>query len=218
MYLQQIATLLDSSDPQQRMKGITELRHHEPEDAVPLLVKRMYDKEFLIRSCVAMGLGHTQPEEGYEALLEIVARETDSNVIAEAANALAKFGERSLPHLEIIFNQHPHWLVRQSIFAALEDFDNLDVLSRLCRTGTQDPDPVVRQIAYQSLKRLSGTQYEESAQTILLQAAESKDAETRANAARSLAHFDTPAAKASLATLRKDPDHQVIAATLEPLV
>ena len=218
MYLQQISTLLDSTDPQQRMKGITELRHHPPEDAVPLLLQRIDDPEFLIRSFVAMGLGYKQTEQGYEALLEILAHETDSNVIAEAANALAKFGDRALPNLKITFNQHPHWLVRQSIFAALEEFDCPDILIGLCRNGYQDPDPVVKQIALQSLQPLANTPHQPAALDLLLQAATSPDGETRAQAARTLRHFNDPAAKDALNSLRKDPDHRVIAATLEGLV
>ncbi|MGK7908633.1 MAG: hypothetical protein AB4040_15605 [Synechococcus sp.] len=47
MNLQQIATLLDRPDPQQRIKGIVKLGHHSPENAVPLLKQRMFDSKFL---------------------------------------------------------------------------------------------------------------------------------------------------------------------------
>ncbi|MDJ0706746.1 MAG: HEAT repeat domain-containing protein, partial [Leptolyngbyaceae cyanobacterium MO_188.B28] len=92
MDLPQIEALLDSPNPQSRMKAIVELRHYEPAVVVPLLKRRMYDKQFMLRSFVAMGLGYKRNDEAYEALLEIVANETDHNVIAEAANSLAKFG------------------------------------------------------------------------------------------------------------------------------
>lgn len=37
MDLAQIETLLDSPNPQFRMKAVTELRNHAPKEAVPLL-------------------------------------------------------------------------------------------------------------------------------------------------------------------------------------
>ena len=57
MDLQQIQIYLQSDNPQDRMKGITALRNHEPEDVVPLLKQRIHDQEFMVRSFVAMGLG-----------------------------------------------------------------------------------------------------------------------------------------------------------------
>jgi HEAT repeat protein len=121
MNLQQIQSFIESPDPQTRMRAITELRHHEPAVVVPLLKRRMYDQKFLIRSFVAMGLGYKRNDEAFEALLDIIKSETDHNVIAEAANSLAKFGSPAIPYLVSVFEQKSHWLIRQSIFAALED-------------------------------------------------------------------------------------------------
>lgn len=218
MDLQQIATLLESPDPQERMRGITNLREHPPVDAVPLLKQKMFDREFTIRSFVAAGLGHKQTEEGYEALRTIVANETDSNVIAEAANSLAKYGDRALPILEDIFEQHPHWLVRQSIFAALEDFDCPHLLLKLCRSGYNGDDCVVKHAAVSLLQQLSDSPYGEDALDILLQAASDEDGFVRARAARTLRSFDDPKAEAALSTLRADTDSRVVRAILEGLV
>ncbi|MEO0803490.1 MAG: HEAT repeat domain-containing protein [Cyanobacteria bacterium J06642_2] len=218
MFLQQITTLLNSSDPQNRMRGITELRGHSAEDAVPLLKLRMFDSEFLIRSFVAMGLGHKKTEEGYEALLDIIARETDMNVIAEAANSLAMYGDRALPHLEAVFKQHPHWLVRQSIFAALEDFDCPALLLELCQIGYEGEDPVVRQISVAVLQKLAGTPWQEDAIALLLKAADAEDGLVRAEVAQALRYFSGSQAEAALNKLRGDADYRVIGATLEGLL
>ena len=218
MYLQQIADLLESSNPQQRMKGLTELRHHSPGDAVPLLKQSMFDTEFIIRSFVAIGLGNKRTEEGYEALLNIVERETDSNVIAEAANSLAKYGDRALPLLERIFEQHPHWLVRQSILAALEDFDCPDLLLRLCRSGYQDNDRVVKHVSVAFLQKLSDSPYRAEALSILLEAATDEDGFVRAQAARTLRYFDSPKAEAALEKLRSDSDTRVVRAILDGML
>lgn len=218
MDLQQIATLLESPDPQERMRGITNLREHPPVDAVPLLKQKMFDREFTIRSFVAAVLGYKQNEEGYEALRAILANETDSNVIAEAANSLAKYGDRALPILEDIFEQHPHWLVRQSIFAALEDFDCPHLLLKLCRSGYNGDDRVVKHAAVSLLQQLSDSPYGEDALDILLQAASDEDGFVRARAARTLRSFDDPKAEAALSKLRVDTDSRVARAILEGLV
>ncbi len=72
MELHQIETYLDSPNPQNRMKAITELRHYEPVLVVPLLKRRMYDQEFVIRSFVAMGLGDQQTDEAFELLVNLI--------------------------------------------------------------------------------------------------------------------------------------------------
>ena len=66
MELTQIKTFLDNPNPQNRMKAIVELRNYEPSVVVPLLKQRMYDKEFIIRSFVAKGLGYKRTNEGFQ--------------------------------------------------------------------------------------------------------------------------------------------------------
>ena len=218
MDLQKIEALLDSPNPQSRMKAITELRHYEPAAVVPLLKRQVNDKEFMIRSFVAMGLGFKRNDEAFETLLNIVAYETDPNVIAEASNSLAKFGPPSLPHLVTIFEQNSHWLVRQSILAALEDLECPEVVLRLCRLGFNGDEPTVRQVAIANLVRLAGTPQSPEAMEILLQAAADRDAQIRMAAARVLRHFDNEQAQAALSELRQDSDHRVVGAVLEGIL
>lgn len=218
MDLPQIETLLDSPNPQSRMKAITELRHHEPAEAVPLLKRRINDKEFLVRSFAAMGLGYKRTQEGFEALLEVVEYEQDYNVISEAANSLAKFGPESLPHLVTIFRKHSHWLVRQSILAALEDFDCPEIVLTLCYLGFYGDDSVVKQVAIAHLVRIAGTSHASEAVELLLAAANDEDAAVRAAAAQSLRQFDDVQAQVALAKLQQDSSHHVVAAVLEGLL
>ena len=103
MDFQQIESYLESPNPQTRMKALVELRNHDAELVVPLLKQRMYDKEFVVRSFVAMGLGNKQTEEGFEALLALIEYDRDPNVVAEAANSLAKFGDRAFSYLTELF-------------------------------------------------------------------------------------------------------------------
>ncbi|MEM9903976.1 MAG: HEAT repeat domain-containing protein [Cyanobacteria bacterium P01_D01_bin.44] len=218
MNLPQIESFLDSPNPQSRMKAITELRHHEPAVVVPLLKRRMYDGQFLIRSFVAMGLGYKRNQEAFEALLSIIERETDPNVIAEAANSLSKFGPQAIPHLVTLFEQHAHWLIRQSIFATFEDLEDPDVLLKLCRLGFEGDDITVKLAAIANLIRLKETPKAPEALTIALQAAADSNGPVRARAARTLRYFGGPEAQAVLVELQQDTDYRVVRAVLEGLL
>ena len=90
MQINEIKAFLDSPDPQNRIKAIIELRNHPANVVVPLLKQRIYDKEFVIRSYVAMGLGYKMTDEGFDILLNLIDNDADPNVKAEAANSLSK--------------------------------------------------------------------------------------------------------------------------------
>ena len=218
MELHQIETYLDNPNPQNRMKAITELRHYEPDVVVPLLKRRMYDREFLIRSFVAMGLGNKQTEEAFELLLDLIEHDSDYNVRAEAANSLSKYGERAIPHLVKLFHKDSHWLERQSIFAALELTKHPEILLELSIAGLEGDDRVVKLTALANLGQLAKTPQGSSALELLLRCADSSEGLLRAQVARVLRHFDDPRAQAALMKLRQDSDYRVVRATLEGLV
>ncbi|NER78751.1 MAG: HEAT repeat domain-containing protein [Leptolyngbya sp. SIO1D8] len=218
MELQQIKSYLASPNPQNRMKALVELRHHDPEVVVPLLKQRMYDKEFVVRSFVAMGLGNKQTDEGFDALLSLIENDHDSNVVAEAANSLAKFGDRAYSHLIKLFERNSHWLVRQSIFAVLGTELLPESLLWICRCGFEGEDLVVQHASLSIVGRLQGTPQEPEALEILLEAATADAAMLRAQAARSLQGFEQPQAQAALRKLRQDANFQVVGAALESLL
>ncbi len=218
MNLPQIESFLDSPNPQLRMKAIVELRHHEPAVVVPLLKQRMYDGQFLVRSFVAMGLGYKRNDEGFEALLKIIEHEKDPNVVAEAVNSLSKFGDQALPHVVRVFEENSHWLVRQSIYATLEDLDDPELLLKLCLLGFQGDDTTVRMAALVNLRRLKETANSAEALDIALQAAQDSNGLVRASAARTLRHLGGPQAQEALAELQQDADYRVVRAVLEGLL
>ncbi len=218
MELHQIETYIDSPNPENRMKAITELRNYEPNLVVPLLKRRMYDQEFVVRSFVAMGLGYKQTEEGFELLLDLIKYDRDYNVRAEAANSLAKYGEGAIPHLVKLFQQDSNWLVRYSIFAALDLTQHPEILLEFCTLGLRGDDRVVQQIAIASLEQLANTPQEAKALELLLAAATSEQGEIRAQVARVLRHFEDPRVEATLTNLRQDSDYRVVGATLEGLI
>lgn len=218
MDLQQIQTYLDSANPQERMKGIVELRNHQPMVVVPLLKQRMHDQEFMVRSFVAMGLGHKRTDEGFSALLDFLEYETDPNVIAEAANSLSKFGDVALPHLRRIFMEQPHWLVRQSILAVFEDLYAPELLLDCCRMGLMDSELMVQLVAVISLARLANTPQEAEAMVCLQQVAQSANPELRAKVALVLPQFKRVEARQLLRELRQDSDYRVVGAAMESLL
>ena len=218
MNIQQIESFLESPNPQNRMKAITELRHHEPSLVVPLLKRTMYDKEMMVRSFVAIGLGQKRNDEAFETLLSIIEHEEDPNVIAEAANSLANFGTKAIPHLVTLFEQNSHWLIRQSILPVLDSPECFEALVKLCRLGCQGDDPIVKTSALANLERLKGTAQATEAVKVLIQAAADDTAAIRAGAAKLLIYFDDPQAQATLAELKQDSDYRVVKVFLEALL
>ncbi len=218
MELSQIKAYLDSPNPQNRMKAIVELRNHTPSVVVPLLKQRMYDKEFVIRSFVAMGLGYKRTDEGFQSLLDLIENDGDPNVKAEAANSLANYGEKALPHLVELFRSEPHWLIRQSIFAVLDEIGSPDIFLQLSSWALEGEDLVVKLAAIANLRRLKGTPYEQEAIDLLEELSTAETVAIRVQVARVLGAFDGPKAKAILAELRHDADYRVVGATLEGMM
>ena len=218
MELNQIETNLNSPNIQNRMKAITELRHYEPFVVVPLLKQRMYDQEFVIRSFVAMGLGYKQTEEAFSLLLDLIKHDRDYNVRSEAANSLAKYGKQAISHLVDLFQKDSNWLVRQSIFAAIEASEYPEVFLKLCIWGLKGDNSIVRESAITNLGRLAKTPQAFSALDILLEAANSKESAIRSQVAIVLRYFDDPRVQVALMKLGQDSDYRVVGATLEGLV
>ena len=218
MELSQIKEYLDSPNPQNRMKAIVELKDQNPSVVVPLLKQRMYDKEFVIRSFVARGLGYKRTDEGFQSLLDLIENDQDPNVKAEAANSLANYGEKATPHLVELFRSEPHWLVRQSILAVIDEIGSPDVVLQLADLGLEGDDLVVKLASISCLGKLKGTPYEQEAIDLLYELSTAETVAIRAQVARVLGSFDGPKAKAALAELRHDPDHRVVGATLEGMM
>ena len=217
MQLEQIEASLLSLDPVQRMRAIAALRSHSAMVAVPLLKRCICDKEFIVRSCAVSGLGLKRSQDSFQVLVDLIEYETDANVKAEAANSLANYGDQALPYLLQLFQADHHWLVRQSILAAVAETDGQDYLLLLCHYGISDGDEYIQQVAIAHLALFSNTEFSTAAMELLLPLVASPTAEIRAQVARTLAHFDTPEAIGALMQLKQDPDHRVVGAVLEKL-
>jgi HEAT repeat protein len=218
MELHQIETQLSSSNPQQRMQAIIGLREYEPALAIPLLKSMKNDQEFIVRSFVAASLGYKQSDEGFALLVDIIENDKDSNVRAEAANALSKYGEQAMPHLVSLFQKDSAWLVRQSIFAVMEVAKHPEIFLKLCVWGLEGDDLIVRQSAIENLQLLATTSQAPSALNLLLKASTSAEVNIRLHVAKVLKYFDDPRIPDALSKLRQDADYRVVGATLETLI
>ncbi|NES83403.1 MAG: HEAT repeat domain-containing protein [Moorea sp. SIO2B7] len=218
MEIDQIQTYLNSSDSTDRLKAITELRHYDSEVAVPLLKSKIRDREFLVRSFVAMGLGRKQSADSFAALLELMKFDGDPNVRAEAANSLSLYGPVSVSHLIMLFHQDDHWLVRRSILAAVVELNCPEELFDICACGLEGEDHTVKEASIQALGLLAGTTQQDVALQQILPLVTSDWWRTRQQVAKALAKFDDLQAREALIKLREDKDHRVVGAVLESSV
>ena len=218
MDIEQIKDALDDSNPQQRMKGIRELRNYESDVAAPLLLAHVDDQEFLVRSFVAMGLGRKKSSDAYTALLKMMKSDGDPNVRSEAANSLSFYGDRAVTHLRQMYEEDDHWLVRKSIIAAIADLNSPQELLEICAIGLSGDDEPVMESCISGLGLLAKTEQREEALKLLLPWADDESWRIRLQVAKSLKQFEAQTAIATLNKLKQDPDHRVVGAVLDSLL
>ncbi|MCS5698585.1 HEAT repeat domain-containing protein [Cyanobium sp. FGCU-52] len=188
---------ITSGDPARSMPALAALREVPEEQAVPLLLLGLEQSTFLVRSLACAGLGVKRSEAGWEALLQVLRHDSDDNVRAEAANALASYGaERAWPPLREAFAANEHWLVRCSILSALAEHPDMSAawLLELARMAIPSSDGTVRVGGAEILGRL-----------------------VREGSAAGAGAEEAAAARSLLQGLQADGDHRVVAAALDAL-
>lgn len=216
MDLPAIRAALGGHDHGKRLQALVALRHHSTADAEPILLTALESDTFIIRSFACMGLAQKRTEAGFQALSERARHDNDPNVRAEAASALSWFGfERCTPLLLTLFSQDDHWLVRQSIIAALSECADPSAQLQVARQGFEGEDDTVRCSALELLGVLVGSPLEGDAEALLLAASHDENPWIRRIVARTMGHFPGDAARQRCLELRQDPDHRVVAASLE---
>jgi HEAT repeat protein len=218
MDVSEIKAALDNPDFQYRLKAISALKDYDSDTAVPILVATLHDREFLVRSFVARGLGQQQNAESFAALLEMCKFDDTPNVRAEAANSISLFGKVAISHLVLSFCQDDHWLVRRSILAALEELDCPKELVEVCKEALAGEDLTVKEAAIDALASLANSSQHAPVLAQLLALTQSQSARIRTRVALALQKFDDPQAQEASIELRQDPSYKVVAATLEDLL
>lgn len=214
MEVNEIAASLQSSDPQARLRALTALRQHDSAVALPMLLSKVDDSEFMVRSFVAMGLRSSQTAASFAALLKMMQFDRDPNVRAEAANSLSMFGTEAIPHLVEAFRRDDNWLVRRSIMAPLYEMQSPDAVFEICAIGLEGEDLTVQEVAIDGFGLLANTDKQEAALQQLLPLVSDESWRIRLRVARALLKFDNPQALAAVSYLAKDEDYRVAGATL----
>ncbi|MBE9164521.1 MULTISPECIES: HEAT repeat domain-containing protein [Microcoleaceae] len=215
MEISEIEAALESSDSKDRLRAITALRKCDAAVALPVLLTKVDDPEFMVRSFVAMGLRQSKTAESFAALLKMMQFDRDPNVRAEAANSVSMFGTEAIPHLVEAFRRDDNWLVRRSIMAPMYEMQCPDAILEICTIGLAGEDIPVQDVAMDGLGILANTEKAEEALQQLLPLVSAEYWETRMRVARVLRKFDNPQARAAVSYLAKDPDLRVVGATLE---
>ena len=218
MDISEIKDLLANEDPQLRLRGLVALKDYDSDRAVPLLIEQKQDSAFLVRSFVAMGLGRKRNDTAYQALLNMLETETDSNVQSEIANSLGLYGSVATDRLVELFESNDHWLVQRSILAIMPEMDSPEALLKLALKALKNPDQTISQAGISTLGLLAGTEQEQAALEALLPTINSDLWRSRLALAYALKRFDDPSAKDALSKLRQDSNHKVVAAALEDLL
>ncbi len=218
MELNEIQENLQQTDYQYRLKAIQALHHYPSDVAVPILLDQLRDREFLVRTFIAMALAKHQTDRTFQALLEMMKFDDTPSVRAEASNSLSLFGRVSLSHLVTAFIQDDHWLLRRSILAAITEMDSPIELLEICLEGLNGDDRPVQEACIDAMGSLHESPQKNTVMERLLELATEDDWRKRRQVALALRHFDHPRASAKLQQLRQDPDHRVIAAALEELI
>lgn len=218
MELSEIRAGLEQADFQYRLKAVQALHDYPSEVAVPILLEQLGDREFLVRTFIAMALGKHQVDRSFQALLEVMKFDDTPSVRAEAANSISLFGRVAISHLVAAFIQDSHWLVRRSILAAIADMESPIELLEICLEGLNGDDLPVQEACIEAMGHLYDSPQRSTVMERLIELADAESWRTRRQVALALRQFGHPRSIATLQRLRQDQDHRVIAAALEDLV
>lgn len=199
-----------------RQSALDELATVSSATALPILQKLAHDNDFALRKAAVMGLGNHLTDKSWQILEDIIQTERDSNVLAEAANSLFEFGDRSIAPLQELFADSDNWLVRQTIISILVDSDRPDILLQVAQLALTDKDQTTKETGILALSRLLDTPLKQSALELFTILSEDHYWRTRWRAAIALTASRDPQARALLAKLRQDDHYRVVAAALEP--
>lgn len=217
--LNQLETDLRAAALNVRIAALNTLAAQPAAVAVPILQSLSKDPSFLLRRLAVMGLGNQAPDAiAFDSLQELIAVETDANVLAEAANSLYDFGDASIPLLVGMFETNDNWLLRQTVLSILQESNHPDVLLDVSLRALEDPTQTVKETAILSLRQVLMSPLQPQALATLTELAQSTIWRDRWRAATALTGCDHPQAKQLLNQLQQDENHYVVAAALDAAV
>jgi HEAT repeat protein len=183
--------------------------------AVPLLDRLLASPDFMHRRMAVMGLGNHRVEASFQLLAGVIKSDRDPNVMGEAANAIADFGDRSIPLLVELFKNTDNWLVRQSIIPLLIDTNHPTELLIVAEIAIADDTQSVKEVGILALGHLLNSPVQARALSLLLASCKDRSWRNRWRATIALQSLQNPATKAAIAQLQQDEHFRVVAAALE---
>ncbi|BAQ65643.1 phycobilisome degradation protein NblB [Geminocystis sp. NIES-3709] len=125
-----VSTLINSDNFGDRIRGINELRQLDKEKAYELLMSIVNDANVRIRYAAISQLdtlGDVNLEQSLEILLDRLYNDSESDVRAAAADAIAGLKiTKAFPDLKKVYYETEDWLIQFSIVAALGELGHRD--------------------------------------------------------------------------------------------
>lgn len=213
--LEEIKLNLRDNAINKRKNALDELATMTPDEALPILKQLAQDHDFALRKIAVMGFGNHLTDESFQLLKHILETEQDANVLAEAANSIFEFGDRSIEPLQNLFTTSDNWLVRQTVISILVESDNPQVLLKVAKQALVDEDQTTKETGILALSRLLYSPLQEEALQLFSILAEDTYWRTRWRTAIALTASQDIKAKELLAKLQQDEHYRVVAAALE---
>ncbi|MEL6437666.1 MAG: HEAT repeat domain-containing protein [Cyanobacteria bacterium J06621_8] len=215
-HLSEIKLKLRQENIYQRKLALDELASIPSDQAVPILRELLKERDFALRKIAVMGFGNHLSEQSFEVLREILTTEEDVNVLAEAANSIFEFGDRSWQPLKQLFINSSNWLVRQTVVSILVDSQDPELLLEIANLAIADDDQTTKETGILALSRLLNTPLKQQALDIFAVLSEDNYWRTRWRTAIALSKCQAPQARQILSKLSQDDHYRVVAAALEP--
>ena len=215
--LEQIKQQLQEGSLNERRLALNTLQSYDPAIAVPVLVSLLDSPDFSLRKFVAMGLGNHRSNESFQVLAKMASQENDANVLAEVANSLYEFGDRATDILVEMFENHEHWLLRQTILSLVAESQNEPKIWDVALQALEDPHQTVKETGIFALGLLLKGTLKEQALAELEALANHENWRTRWRVAIALQHGDPNTVSFLLHKLQTDPHFRVVSAAMDVL-
>jgi HEAT repeat protein len=199
----------------ERIGALNQLATIDSAVAVPVLERLAAEKDFMFRRLAVMGLANHRTEEAFQVLQGLIDREEDHSVLAEAANSMFEFGDRSIPILLNIFERSSHWLVRQTIISILVETDHDQALFQVATEALQDETQTVKEAGILAIAKIWRSPLAPQAFALIKTLAQDGFWRNRWRAAIALSGCLLPESRELLSKLQTDEHYRVVAAALE---
>lgn len=204
-----VKQLLHSENFGDRIRGINELKHLEPNIAYELIQPILKDDNVRVRYAAVSqldSLGEANRQQSLELLLDRLYHDPEADVRAAAADTIAglKLTE-AFPDLKKVYEETSEWLIQFSIIAALGELGHPEAFEVLTQALAED-NPLLQTTAISALGELGDNR----AIDLLLPFVENEDWQIRHRLAQALGKLGGEKTQTALQKLAED-DFDIVA-------